>query len=262
MRANLRIDSRESGHLRKLLKWLFRPFSSLLSHFPVLPFLDFSVLPTKTLKFTKDFLSLPNTQKAWKNQRKHESYQGSPRLNWPRKSKKPRKGWRKDRVSRNSWVTFTGTQKVTFESLFRVLEVWGISGSAGLLPGHRTTLRVAGISSVLIQANWKVQVQVLRFVINLKTFKSVSVIGVQSWIVMEPIRLHHPSHYTRPGNWIQTKEELHPFHYTAAEMQFEKVRKCKCKCSFQVIIMLGANLSDQIPGGPNLTLTLTRLNSN
>ena len=35
----------------------------------------------------------------------------------------------------------------------------------------------------------------------------------------------------------------------------------RSKTSGGVITMLGANLSDQIPGGPNLTLTLTR-NSN
>ena len=37
----------------------------------VLPFLDFCVLPRKTLHLTKDFCPLPNPLKLWKNQRKH-----------------------------------------------------------------------------------------------------------------------------------------------------------------------------------------------
>ena len=35
----------------------------------------------------------------------------------------------------NFWVTFTGTPKVTFESLFRVFELFGVWGSVGLLSG-------------------------------------------------------------------------------------------------------------------------------
>ena len=44
---------------------------------PVLPFLAFSVLPRKNLKFTKDFLSLPNPQNPWKRQRKYQNNQGN-----------------------------------------------------------------------------------------------------------------------------------------------------------------------------------------
>ena len=40
-----------------------------------------------------------------------------------------------------------------------------------------------------------------------------------------------------------------------------KITSEKCNNWRQKNTMLGANLSDQIPGGPNLTLTLT-LNSN
>ena len=49
-----------------------------IADLPVLPFLDFfSDLPRKNLKFTKDFLSLPNPQKPWKNQGKHQINQGN-----------------------------------------------------------------------------------------------------------------------------------------------------------------------------------------
>ena len=42
----------------------------------------------------------------------------------------------------NFRVTFTGTPKVTFESLFRVFEFFGLWGSVGLLPGHNFTMFV------------------------------------------------------------------------------------------------------------------------
>ena len=45
--------------------------------YPVLPFLAFSVLPRKNLKFAKDFLSLPNPQNPWKRQRKYQDNQGN-----------------------------------------------------------------------------------------------------------------------------------------------------------------------------------------
>ena len=44
---------------------------------PVLPFLDFSVLPRKNLKLTKDFRPLSNPLKPWKRQRKHQNNQGN-----------------------------------------------------------------------------------------------------------------------------------------------------------------------------------------
>ena len=46
---------------------------------PTLSFhsLLFSVLPRKNLKFTKDFLSLPNPQNPWKRQRKYQNNQGN-----------------------------------------------------------------------------------------------------------------------------------------------------------------------------------------
>ena len=46
---------------------------------PALSFhsLLFSVLPRKNLKFTKDFLSLPNPQDPWKRQRKYQNNQGN-----------------------------------------------------------------------------------------------------------------------------------------------------------------------------------------
>ena len=44
---------------------------------PVLPFLDFSVLPRKTLKLTKDFCTLSNPLKPWKNQKKSTNDQGT-----------------------------------------------------------------------------------------------------------------------------------------------------------------------------------------
>ena len=63
---------------------------------PVLPFLGCSVLPRKNSKITKDFLSLPNAQKPWKNMRKHPFYfRKFLAQNQPRKSKQSRK--RKDR---------------------------------------------------------------------------------------------------------------------------------------------------------------------
>ena len=54
-----------------------------ISTFPVLPFLDFSVLPRKNLKFTKEFFSLPNPQNPWKRQRKYQNNQGNslPKIN-------------------------------------------------------------------------------------------------------------------------------------------------------------------------------------
>ena len=36
----------------------------------------------------------------------------------------------------NFWDAFTGTPKVTFESLFRLFEFFGVWGSVGLLPDH------------------------------------------------------------------------------------------------------------------------------
>ena len=45
--------------------------------YPVLPFLDFSVLPRKTLKLTKESCPLPNSPKPWKNQRKRTNNQGN-----------------------------------------------------------------------------------------------------------------------------------------------------------------------------------------
>ena len=60
---------------------------------PVLPFLDFSVLPRKNLKFTKDFRSLPNAQNPWKRQRKYQFNQGNSLLKINQGNpKKPRKG--------------------------------------------------------------------------------------------------------------------------------------------------------------------------
>ena len=60
-------------------KWPFWSASSQSGHFPcpVLPFLDLSVLPRKNLKFTKDFLSLPNPQNFWKRQRNYQNNQGN-----------------------------------------------------------------------------------------------------------------------------------------------------------------------------------------
>ena len=48
-----------------------------VSHNPVLPFLDFSVLPRKNLKLTKDFRPLLNPLKPWKKQRKCTINQGN-----------------------------------------------------------------------------------------------------------------------------------------------------------------------------------------
>ena len=64
--------------------------------FPVLPFLAFSVLPRKNLKFTKDFLSLPNPQNPWKRQRKYQNNQGNSLLKFTKEILKT-KEW-KDRV--------------------------------------------------------------------------------------------------------------------------------------------------------------------
>ena len=62
--------------------------------FPVLPFLAFSVLPRKNLKFTKDFLSLPNPQNPWKRQRKYQDSQGYSllKINQGNPLKTPRNG--------------------------------------------------------------------------------------------------------------------------------------------------------------------------
>ena len=61
---------------------LFLPYQTpflgyRVTKYPVLPFLAFSVLPRKNLKFTKDFLSLPNPQNPWKRQRKYQNNQGN-----------------------------------------------------------------------------------------------------------------------------------------------------------------------------------------
>ena len=64
-----RIDLRESGHLSLfLLGWC------LTLSFLSLVFLSYQ---GKTLKSTKDFCSLPNPLKPWKNQRKHTNSQGT-----------------------------------------------------------------------------------------------------------------------------------------------------------------------------------------
>ena len=66
----------KSRKRRKKAFFLRYPQMCLNPH-PVLPFLAFSVLPRKNLKFTKDFLSLPNPQNPWKRQRKYQNNQGN-----------------------------------------------------------------------------------------------------------------------------------------------------------------------------------------
>ena len=66
-----------------LFFFLFSPFfllegqGTVIAMHPVLPFLDLSVLPRKTLKLTKDFCPLPNPLKPRKNQTKHRNNQGN-----------------------------------------------------------------------------------------------------------------------------------------------------------------------------------------
>ena len=57
----------------------------------------------------------------------------------------------------NFWVTLAGAPKVTFESLFRVFEFFGVSGSVGALPGHKFTSYLKDFITfldVILQIHW------------------------------------------------------------------------------------------------------------
>ena len=78
-------------------RFLRTPFPRLLwtsdeDNNPVLPFLGFSVLPRKNLKFTKDFLSLPNPQILGKDRENTKITKETPYLKLTKEIQKPRKG--------------------------------------------------------------------------------------------------------------------------------------------------------------------------
>ena len=86
-------------------------------------------------------LQTPKPRKIQRHEKVTQKWLSGSQWKWLKSDSKVTKTVEKvtfESLLSNFWVTFTETPKVTFESLFRVFEFFGVWGSVGLPPGHKT----------------------------------------------------------------------------------------------------------------------------